>query len=297
MEQLSAKFDQLVEIIASSAQTAPQGGAYQVAEDPQFEDFDGAGRGGPRPSNFAAPLANAPPVLTTLKDYHDLVEDMVNKKFRRITMEQASRSTESELEKPYEAWHELVPFPSGWHLPKFRHFDATGDAREHLAYFEVACGDTASSSSLLLRLFSGSLTRAAFHWYSRLPVGSISSWRAMKDTFRKHFVAMKDFYIVELSQVKQWCDEAINDYIICFRNSYVHLAREMHVEDNIGICINGMLHRWSFEVSRRETKTFSDLSSAIAATKIEFKKSPQIMELYKNAVPSTQPSALDRQRS
>jgi hypothetical protein len=36
-------------------------------------------------------------------------------------------------------------------------------------------------------------------------------------------------------------------------------------------------------VSRQEPKTFSDLSSAIAATKIEFEKSPQIMELYKNA--------------
>jgi hypothetical protein len=120
MEQLSAKFDQLVEIVAASAQTAPQGGAYWVAEDPQFEDFDGAGSSRPRPSNFAAPSANAPPVPTTLKDYHDLVEDMVNKKFKRMIMEQAPRSMESELEKPYEAWHDLVPFPSGWHPPKFR---------------------------------------------------------------------------------------------------------------------------------------------------------------------------------
>jgi hypothetical protein len=106
----------------------------------------------------------------------------------------------------------------------------------------------------------------------------------MKDAFRKHFVAMrKDFSIVELSQVKQRRDEAIDDYVIRFRNSYVRLAREMHVEDAIGICINGMLQHWSFEVSRREPKTFSDLSSAVAATKIEFEKSPQIMELYKNA--------------
>jgi hypothetical protein len=97
----------------------------------------------------------------------------------------------------------------------------------------------------------------------------------------------KDFSIAELSQVKQRRDEAIDDYVIRFLNSYVRLAREMHVEDAIGICINGMLQHWSFAVSRREPKTFSDLSSAVAATKIEFEKSPQIMELYKNA------SALD----
>jgi hypothetical protein len=115
-------------------------------------------------------------------------------------MEQAPRSTESELENPYEAWHDLVPFPSGWHLPKFRQFDGIGDAREHLAYFKATCGDTANNASLLFQQFYGSLTGATFHWYSRLPVGSINSWGAMKDAFRKHFVTMrKDFSIVELS--------------------------------------------------------------------------------------------------
>jgi hypothetical protein len=57
----------------------------------------------------------------------------------------------------------------------------------------------------------------------------------------------------------------------------------MYLEDAIGMCINGMMQHWSLEVSRREPKTFNALSSAVAATKIEFDKSPQIMELYKNA--------------
>jgi hypothetical protein len=57
----------------------------------------------------------------------------------------------------------------------------------------------------------------------------------------------------------------------------------MHLEDAIGMCIHGMLPHWLLEVSRREPRTFSELSSAVAATKIEFEKPPQIMELYKNA--------------
>jgi hypothetical protein len=119
------------------------------------------------------------------------------------------------LEKPYEAWHDLVPFLARWCPPKFHQFDGTGDAREHLAYFEVACGDTAKNSSLLLRQFSGSLTDAAFHWYSRLTIGKISNWVDMKNAFKKHFVAMKrDISIVELSQVRQQRDEPIDDYII-----------------------------------------------------------------------------------
>jgi hypothetical protein len=213
-----------------------------------------------------------------------MVEDMVEKKFKQMTVNQAPRTSESELEKPYEAWHDRVLFPAGWHPPKFRQFDGTGDAREHLAYFEAACGDTANSSSLLLHQFSGSLTGPTFHWYSRSPVGSIGSWVGMKDVFKKHFVTMKkDFSIVELAQVRQQRDESIDDYIIRFCNSYVRLAREMHLEDAIEMCVHGMQQHWSLEVSRREPRTFSALSSAVAATKLEFEKSPQIMELYKNA--------------
>ena len=49
------------------------------------------------------------------------------------------------------------------------------------------------------------------------------------------------------------------------------------------MCVHGMQQHWSLEVSRRHPKNFSTLSSAVAATKLEFEKSPQIMELYKNA--------------
>jgi hypothetical protein len=111
--------------------------------------------------------------LNTLKDYHDIINDLVDKKIKQISIEQNPEHSKSELDKPYAAWHDLVPFPSGWHPPKFHLFDGTSDAREHLAYFEAMCGDTARALSLLLRQFSGSLTGSTFHWYSRLPVGSI----------------------------------------------------------------------------------------------------------------------------
>lgn len=93
----------------------------------------------------------------------------------------------------------------------------------------------------------------------------------------------KDFTIVELSQVHQKREEAIEDYVIHLGNNYVRIAREMHLEDAIGMCVHGMQQHWSLEVSRCEPKTFSALNSAVAATKLEFGKSPHIMELYKNA--------------
>jgi hypothetical protein len=49
------------------------------------------------------------------------------------------------------------------------------------------------------------------------------------------------------------------------------------------MCIHDMQQHWSLEVSRCEPRDFNSLSSVVAATKLESEKSPQIMELYKNA--------------
>ncbi|KAK1665875.1 hypothetical protein QYE76_054034 [Lolium multiflorum] len=303
LDILTTKLDTFIEVMTNRTNTtnngAPPSSLPHRVVDPQEKELqDGAvaatqlndGRQLQEPNThtrqWASPAgaSNEAPQPSVLKGYHDFIEDMVTKRFKQLTIDQTPQTSESELEKPYEAWHDRVSFPAGWHPPKFRQFDGTGDARENLAYFEAACGDTANSSSLLLRQFSGSLTGPAFHWYSRLPVGAIGSWAGMKEVFKKHFVAMKkDFSIVELSQVRQRREESIDEYIIRFRKSYVRLAREMHLEDAIEMCVHGMQQHWSLEVSRREPRTFSALSSAVAATKLEFEKSPQIMELYKNA--------------
>jgi hypothetical protein len=289
LDQLTSKFDQLLNFLTGSDRVLPQAGNQRVP-DPQVEELEvvrsaEAAKESPQLLASTVVLPTGPLAQPDmLRGYHNFIEDMVSKKMKQFTTEQVPQTSESELEKPYESWHDLVAFPAGWHPPKFRQFDGMGDAREHLAYFEATCGDTAHSPSLLLRQFSGSLTGAAFHWYSRLPVGSIPDWKSMKNIFRAHFVTMKkDYSVIELTQVRQKHDEKIDDYIVRFRNSYVRLAREMHTEDAIEMCVHGMQQHWSLEVSRREPKTFSALSSAVAATKLEFEKSPQIMELYKNA--------------
>jgi hypothetical protein len=293
INNLSLKLDQLVEILTGSGQGVPRT-PQKAAADPQIEELEDAGHV-PKTNEVPKPppqlqftslgaTANAAPPPNTLKNFHTIIEDLINKKMRQVNVDQSPQSSDYELDKPYEAWHDLVQFPAGWNPPKFRQFDGTGDAREHLSYFEAMCGDTARIPSLLLRQFSSSLTGAAFHWYSRLPVGTIPDWKTMKELFKAHFVSMKkDFSIIELAQVRQRRDEKIDDYIVRFRNSYVRLAREMDPEDAIEMCVYGMQQHWSLEVSRREPKTFSALSSAVAATKLEFEKSPQIMELYKNA--------------
>ncbi|KAM0882333.1 hypothetical protein ACQ4PT_032372 [Festuca glaucescens] len=177
LDQLASKLERFIEVMMNNnngggGAIPPQGMPHAVV-DPQEEELHGDalaigglndGRQHQEPSTqrqepsaqtrqWASPAgaSSAAPQPSMLKSYHDIVEDMVEKRFRQLTVDQTPRASESELENPYEASHDRVSFPDGWHPPKFRQFDGTGDAREHLAYFEAACGDTANSSSLLLR--------------------------------------------------------------------------------------------------------------------------------------------------
>ena len=125
MNQLATSLDQILALMAQTGRGRPHVMSSQHLEDPQIEELASAGHNtipihGTQPhvarvSHTRSPVlqatsANAPPA--TLKEYHDIVKDMVNRKLKQIVAEQAPLSSESELEKPYEAWHDLVPFPS-----------------------------------------------------------------------------------------------------------------------------------------------------------------------------------------
>jgi len=192
---LTTQVGDLVKLLKNTIGVPPQKNPHVI--DPQFEEHEkeeNTHGTGEIPQLLVFPKQHTTPPVNSLKDYHDMINDLVDKKMKQMTIDQAPQTSESELDKPYEAWHDMIPFPSGWHPPKFRLFDGTGDAREHLAYFEAMCGDTARTPSLLLRQFSGSLTGSAFHRYSRLPVGSIPDWKTMKELFKSHFVSMKKYF-------------------------------------------------------------------------------------------------------
>lgn len=122
-------------------------------DDPQLAELEAAGmisqkvdevpKGPSLILQTSAGTNNMMPTQNTLRNYHSIIEDLIDKKMRQINVDQAPQILESVVDKPYEAWHDLVHFPARWQPPKFRQFDGTGDAREHLAYFEAMCGDTA----------------------------------------------------------------------------------------------------------------------------------------------------------
>ena len=72
---------------------------------------------------------------------------------------------------------DLVPYLTGWCVPNFIKFsgDANRSTWEHISQYVAQLGEASSSNSLLVRLFSLSLTRTAFSWFSALPPNSVCS--------------------------------------------------------------------------------------------------------------------------
>jgi hypothetical protein len=151
IDNLTVQVGQLVELFKNAAGAMPN--KIVQFTDPQFDEVENDAnphKTGEIRDIHVFPKQHETPLLNTLKDYHDIINDLVDKKMKQMSIDQNPQPSESELGKPYASWHDLVPFPSGWHPPKFRLFDDTGDAREHLAYFEAMCGDTTRTPSLLL---------------------------------------------------------------------------------------------------------------------------------------------------
>jgi len=57
-----------------------------------------------------------------------------------------------EYRNPYPTHYDSVPFPKGYQKPNFEKFDGiNGSHHEHLAYFYLACGETALNNALFIR--------------------------------------------------------------------------------------------------------------------------------------------------
>lgn len=72
------------------------------------------------------------------------------------------------LQKPYPDWVDRdYELPRGYRIPEFTKFTGDDDQRptDHLARFELQCGDAGQNEFLKLRLFPYSLADSALEWY------------------------------------------------------------------------------------------------------------------------------------
>ena len=93
-------------------------------------------------------------------------------------------------QKSYVDAFDLIPYPAGWCVSDFVKFsgDDNRSTWEHISQYIAQLGEAGSSKSLCVRMFSLSLTRTAFSWFSSLAPNSIHSWDELEQKFHDHFI-------------------------------------------------------------------------------------------------------------
>ena len=75
-----------------------------------------------------------------------------------------------------------------------------------------------NNENLRVKHFPSSLTKAAFTWFTTLPLNSIDSWTKLGKLFHEQFYeGYSKISLVELSNIKRKFTESIDDYLNRFR--------------------------------------------------------------------------------
>ncbi|KAH7676990.1 Acyl-CoA dehydrogenase/oxidase N-terminal protein [Dioscorea alata] len=157
--------------------------------------------------------------------------------------------TRADRDKPYPSYHDLVPYPKGYNVPKFKQFTGISNPDQHLGHFVMACGDTSTKPSLLLRHFSTSLAGVAFKWY-------------LKDAFRVRFGGISDkITIVDLTATRQYKDEKVVNYIMRWRNLSIKFEQPLDQPQAVGLLLENIDSWMSPFLSTSGITTFQDLIS------------------------------------
>jgi hypothetical protein len=115
IDNLTAQVGQLVELFKNVAGAMPNRTVQFT--DPQYDEVENDAnlhKTGEIPDIDVFPKKHETPPLNTLKDYHDIINDLVDKKMKQLSIDQNPQPSESKLDKPYASWHDLVSFPLGW---------------------------------------------------------------------------------------------------------------------------------------------------------------------------------------
>ena len=123
--------------------------------------------------------------------------------------------------RPYVDAFDLIPYPTGWRVPDFVKFsgDDNRSTWEHISQYIAQLEEVGSSKSLLVRMFSLSLTGTAFSWFSSLTPNSIRSWDELEQKFHNHFYnGDNETKLTDLTLVRQGRDKSIQDYFKKFKD-------------------------------------------------------------------------------
>jgi len=110
--------------------------------------------------------------------------------------------------------------PRGYKVPKFLKFvrELEESIVEHVAHFQMECGDLAIDKFLKMKYFPSSLTKICFTWFTILPPNLIYIWAQLERVLHQHFFRGEaNVSLIDLEITKDFKSETIGDYLNRFR--------------------------------------------------------------------------------
>ena len=122
---------------------------------------------------------------------------------------------------PYPPAYDQTPLPHKYKIPDFTKLSGQGDVStvEHVNKFILQCREVANQDPLRVRLFSLSLSKSAFAWFTTLPSNSILYWADLERQFHQFFFSgINELKLTDLTGLRQRNDESIVTFIQRFRD-------------------------------------------------------------------------------
>ncbi|XP_025635491.1 uncharacterized protein [Arachis hypogaea] len=130
------------------------------------------------------------------------------------------------LDNPFSEEVMSVKMPENFVLPTgLKPYEGFGDPRVHVKKFQSMMFFNGASDPVLCRSFPTYLDGAALLWFSKIPVGSISSFEDLARSFIDYFAASRIYVHGSdyLSTIKQGQHESLKDYMTRFAKATVEI--------------------------------------------------------------------------
>ena len=200
----------------------------------QEEDQEGASadrRNQERPEGSNAPsrperqnislltlMDTAPPIVTEMQAMKEQMEVMMNALKGRVSSD--LDNLVNRTDSSFTTFVNCFPLPHKFRMPHIDSYDGVKDPLDHLETFKTLMHLQGVVNEIMCRAFPTMLKGAARIWFSRLTLGSISTFKELNAQFTSHFIGGHRYKksTAYLMNIKQREDETLRSYITRFNN-------------------------------------------------------------------------------